>query len=813
MAERKWNSPRFFVSLYGDQTAARRLISRARKYAGYLFDQLRPGQTYRTQMWKEQDGALIQLFVWRDSIGERVFSKIYSSQAAGVLPTKVGDIIEHGLYYTSEGVDHIYLSSALQSYYAGLGSLLCGTYQHVYGAVEIQSEQCTDNEDALVWLDETPDDGDASLVPAEQKAYYNEDYRREPHAYTGLMRLYAQVHQAFRSIVSLLYTSEPGVAELEISKEDTGIIRDHVFDTRLKYYRVRVSSAGVWVFPLVWADEANAAAQIVLTGKTYNESGVLESVSSEQRILAEAVLFQFLKADPNGAWEEIVTPEALESVVETPTWQYICGWPHWSPQMWGQGSEQLCKCVVTITITGDGWPFPSKAFEIDFSFDASTGAVSADVSVIASGFYGQNNTDRLLYYKDLRPLSNPTHCLFSPDSESNGETPSKAPVHAWITNAGVTQILFHHPAEVKTVVSDAFLDDHYCDCSGIGLGVSESSTDTTYNSGGWEIDGYTVGRMTLRGAETYSYQKRELVYRNTGSMLSLRRDSTTANMINSLNDFMNDSRNLCGEDPYEWAESQTPSGWTFLSVSWVRDDGEGYDIHEAQARVDYEKYYSTGREVRSDAYIGGPSTDSIVLVERQSANVILNNKTTYLHESVPGDKFVAADIQCTNCKIYVQQWNPVEGKNIRKYVSIGPSPVFTLPILDSNGSAGCSYNSFGYVDAARTVQIDQRISSSSTEYGPTGITHEATAVLVGSDGQGVELLDDYDDWYYNSIENTVPAPCQSGLLFDVINSYMGSNVHRDGPLRTDYELVSDYFDAPFSLPANFSRTGFFVGLS
>lgn len=78
MAERIWQSPRLFAKFDGDQEASKRLERRARTCVGYLFDQLRPGQTYRVQSWNYADGSRIKAHVWRDVLGERARVEIYT---------------------------------------------------------------------------------------------------------------------------------------------------------------------------------------------------------------------------------------------------------------------------------------------------------------------------------------------------------------------------------------------------------------------------------------------------------------------------------------------------------------------------------------------------------------------------------------------------------------------------------------------------------------------------------------------------------------------------------------------------------------
>lgn len=67
------------MSLYGDKDRARRLERKARIRVGYLFDQLRPGQTYRTDNRRLNDGSIIKIAVWRDILGERASVKIFAT--------------------------------------------------------------------------------------------------------------------------------------------------------------------------------------------------------------------------------------------------------------------------------------------------------------------------------------------------------------------------------------------------------------------------------------------------------------------------------------------------------------------------------------------------------------------------------------------------------------------------------------------------------------------------------------------------------------------------------------------------------------
>lgn len=97
MAERKWSSPRMFLSLHGDKTAAKRLERKARIYAGYLFDQLRGNQTYRTQTWTGADGSVIQVFVWRDALGERAIANLFAQETQELSALSQSLILESGL--------------------------------------------------------------------------------------------------------------------------------------------------------------------------------------------------------------------------------------------------------------------------------------------------------------------------------------------------------------------------------------------------------------------------------------------------------------------------------------------------------------------------------------------------------------------------------------------------------------------------------------------------------------------------------------------------------------------------------------------
>ena len=109
MPERIWHSPRLFARLDGDREAAQRLERRARTCVGYLFGQLRPGQTYRVQSWNYSDGSRIKAHVWRDGLGERARVDVF---APGQEPVSLylGD---HGLLVTEDflepgGVIHTY---------------------------------------------------------------------------------------------------------------------------------------------------------------------------------------------------------------------------------------------------------------------------------------------------------------------------------------------------------------------------------------------------------------------------------------------------------------------------------------------------------------------------------------------------------------------------------------------------------------------------------------------------------------------------------------------------------------------------------
>lgn len=67
----KWTSPRLSSVLGGDEEASRALIPVARNCVGYLFDQLSPGQKYKTQSWFLYDGSVITAYVWNDLLGKR----------------------------------------------------------------------------------------------------------------------------------------------------------------------------------------------------------------------------------------------------------------------------------------------------------------------------------------------------------------------------------------------------------------------------------------------------------------------------------------------------------------------------------------------------------------------------------------------------------------------------------------------------------------------------------------------------------------------------------------------------------------------
>jgi hypothetical protein len=99
MAERIWTSPRLFKTLRGNKDKAARMERLARKYVGYLFDQLRPRQTYKFQTWQLADGSRIKAHVRRDVLGERARIEIFAPLIAQL--EIVTCYVSHGLWVTN----------------------------------------------------------------------------------------------------------------------------------------------------------------------------------------------------------------------------------------------------------------------------------------------------------------------------------------------------------------------------------------------------------------------------------------------------------------------------------------------------------------------------------------------------------------------------------------------------------------------------------------------------------------------------------------------------------------------------------------
>jgi hypothetical protein len=77
--ERVWTGGVFDCTLEGNLERATDLERETRIHAGFLFDQLMSLQTYATGGWREPDGSLIDVQVWRDVLGERVMATIWGA--------------------------------------------------------------------------------------------------------------------------------------------------------------------------------------------------------------------------------------------------------------------------------------------------------------------------------------------------------------------------------------------------------------------------------------------------------------------------------------------------------------------------------------------------------------------------------------------------------------------------------------------------------------------------------------------------------------------------------------------------------------
>lgn len=104
MSRRYWTKPKVKTILHGDKVAAKSLEKRARSYIGYLFDQLTPGQTFRTQRWINGDGTDIHVFVWRDVLGERATARITVPVEESIVPVTFEVEFKSGWFYVTSPI-------------------------------------------------------------------------------------------------------------------------------------------------------------------------------------------------------------------------------------------------------------------------------------------------------------------------------------------------------------------------------------------------------------------------------------------------------------------------------------------------------------------------------------------------------------------------------------------------------------------------------------------------------------------------------------------------------------------------------------
>lgn len=331
MAQRIWPSPRLFLSYDGDAQMAYQYIRDVRIFVGYLFDQLRPNQTYRADNRILDDGTTIRACVWRDALGERARA--------------------HVVCVYNKIVKRILCNAGLLTW-----NPLAPSYPlQVYIGGYLQSVVQSGNPyDSPYWTQTRPDIEYPSLIWD-----FYVDLKYWPSFWSGRARLMLQGLHGYKRDPKEIFGYNPNPDAQGIWKTDG------------RWWRVDINSiVGVTVQELVvpsGVPEFANNALLLLQDPT---------ADTRQKTLAEACVMSVLVL--TGEAQEILSPSEIESVMDEGS-AMAYGWKFARNTLKASICTFREECMPEFSETCIG-QFVTSLFTITAEFDKTTDVWSASVS-------------------------------------------------------------------------------------------------------------------------------------------------------------------------------------------------------------------------------------------------------------------------------------------------------------------------------------------------------------------------------------------------------------------------------------------------